>query len=453
MIKKLLVANRGEIAVRIFKTCEKLGIQTVAVFSDADEHSVHVKAADEARWIGGSRVKESYLNIDKILEVAKESGADAIHPGYGFVSENPDFAKRVKEAGITFIGPNEKIMETMGHKIAAREAMIAAGVPVVPGKTIENADDEQTVAKICREIGYPVMIKAAAGGGGIGMQRVDHKEELIKVLPSVIKKAETFFGSAELYVEKFIENPRHIEAQVVGDIYGNVQCLGERDCSIQRRNQKVVEEAPAVNLSEETKASLYQYAEKAAKDIGYTNVGTIEFLVDDKENIFFLEMNTRLQVEHPVTEEVTGVDLVEWQIRIAEEKRIMDLKERNVSYEHAIEVRVYAEDPVNFFPSPGKLKRWSFPDMPSIRYDFGVEESTHVTPFYDPMLGKVISKGHSRLEAIAQLVECLENAEVEGIKTNIPMLVETLQHPVFKEGKATTQFVQTHVIEKKRTQV
>ncbi|MBM7097386.1 ATP-grasp domain-containing protein [Bacillus sp. H-16] len=452
MIKKLLVANRGEIAVRIFKTCEKLGIKTVAVFSDADEASVHTRAADEARWVGGSRVKESYLNMDKILEVAKETGADAIHPGYGFLSENPEFSKRVKEAGITFIGPNEEIMETMGNKIAAREAMVKADVPVVPGKNLVSADEKEAAA-VCEEIGYPVMIKAASGGGGIGMQRVDHKDELIKVLPSVIKKAETFFGSAELYVEKFIENPRHIEAQVVGDTFGNVQCLGERDCSIQRRNQKIIEEAPAANLSEETRKSLFAYAEKAAKEIGYTNVGTIEFLVDEQENIYFLEMNTRLQVEHPVTEEVTGIDLVEWQIRIAEEKRISELKERNVSYEHAIEVRIYAEDPVTFFPSPGKLKRWSFPDMDQIRYDSGVEEGIQVTPFYDPMLAKVIAKGHSRSDAVEQLAVCLEKAEVEGIKTNIPMLLETLQHDVFKKGNATTQFVQKYVIEKNRTQV
>ncbi|TMW70267.1 acetyl-CoA carboxylase biotin carboxylase subunit [Alteribacter natronophilus] len=447
MIKKLLVANRGEIAVRIFRTCERLGIRTVAVFSDADEEAVHTKAADEARWIGPARVKESYLNADKILEVAKETGADAIHPGYGFLSENPDFSRRVKEAGITFIGPAENIMETMGNKIAAREAMIEAGVPVVPGATLKS-ENEDEVAKVCAEIGYPVMIKAASGGGGIGMQRVDHKDELVKVLPSVIKKAETFFGSAELYVEKFIENPRHIEAQVFGDHHGNVVCLGERDCSIQRRNQKIIEEAPAPKLSDETRKSLFAYAEKAAGNIGYTNAGTIEFLVDSDENIYFLEMNTRLQVEHPVTEEVTGIDLVEWQIRIAEEKRISDLEERNMSYEHAIEVRVYAEDPVTFFPSPGKLKRWSFPQMEDIRYDSGVEEGVQVTPFYDPMLAKIIAKGSSRQDAIEKMSACLEKAEVEGIKTNIPMLIETLQHDVFKEGSATTQFVQQYVIEK-----
>ncbi|WP_026689030.1 acetyl-CoA carboxylase biotin carboxylase subunit [Alteribacter aurantiacus] len=453
MIKKLLVANRGEIAVRIFKTCERLGIKTVAIFSEADKESVHTKAADEARYVGGSRVKESYLNMENILNVAKETGADAIHPGYGFLSENPEFSKRVKEAGLTFIGPDEKIMETMGNKIAARKAMIDAGIPVVPGTTIQDTNDESAVANACADIGYPVMIKAASGGGGIGMQRVEHRDELVKVLPSVIKKAETFFGSAELYIEKFIENPRHIEAQVAGDIHGHVQCIGERDCSIQRRNQKVIEEAPAINVSESTRKALYQYAEKAAKDIGYTNVGTIEFLVDQDENIYFLEMNTRLQVEHPVTEEVSGIDLVEWQIRIAEEKRISDFKERNVSYDHAIEVRIYAEDPVTFFPSPGKLKRWSFPHMEGIRYDFGVEEGTQVTPFYDPMLAKVIAKGQSRSEAIEQMIECLEQAQVEGIKTNIPMLLETLAHDVFKKGLATTQFVQTYVIEKKRTQV
>ncbi|UCZ54281.1 ATP-grasp domain-containing protein [Bacillus shivajii] len=445
MYNKILIANRGEIAVRIIKTCKRLGIKTIAVYSEADKESVHVKMADESFLLGGSRVNESYLNMDRVLEAAKTMNADAVHPGYGFLSENTEFAKKAEDAGITFIGPKSGVIEKMGNKIQARESMVRAEVPVIPGKTLSNTD-ESTVLKAAREIGYPVMLKAAAGGGGIGMQKVDHEKEMMKVLPSVMKKAETFFGSAEVYLEKFIENPRHIEAQIAGDESGNVVCLGERDCSIQRRHQKIVEEAPSTFLSNEGRKKLFDTAVKAGEAISYTNVGTVEFLVDENENIYFLEMNTRLQVEHPVTEEVTGLDLVEWQIHLALGKEIATFLDRGDTAVHAIEVRIYAEDPKTFFPSPGKLETWQFPEQEGIRYDFGVEEGATISPFYDPMIGKVIGKGTSRDDVIEKLIHCLEQAEVKGIKTNIPMLLDTLRHSVFKEGKATTNFVQEYFI-------
>lgn len=437
LFKKLLIANRGEIAVRIINTCRQLGIQTVAVYSDADKDSLHATHADEAVHIGGSRVNESYLNMKNILQAAKDTGADAIHPGYGFLSENPAFALKVEENGITFIGPKPEVIQKMGNKIEARETMEQANVPVIPGITL-NDTDEKTVLLAARNIGYPIMVKAAAGGGGIGMQKVEHETDLMKVVSSVVKKSETFFGSGEIYLEKCIENPRHIEAQIAGDEHGNVVCLGDRDCSIQRRHQKIIEEAPSPFLSVKGRERLYEAAIQAGRTIGYTNVGTVEFLVDEKENIYFLEMNTRLQVEHPVTEETTGHDLVEWQLLLAKGER---LPEQNEQCGHAIEARIYAEDPVTFFPSPGKLEKWSFSPMENIRYDFGVMEGAQVTPFYDPMIGKVISKGATREEAIETLHRALENAEVVGIKTNIPMLIESLKNPVFQAGNATTDFV------------
>ncbi|MFA9557455.1 acetyl/propionyl/methylcrotonyl-CoA carboxylase subunit alpha [Evansella sp. AB-rgal1] len=444
MFTKLLIANRGEIAVRIIKTCKRLGIKTVAVYSEADKESLHVKMADEAYFIGPPRVNESYLNMEKIIEVAKKAEVDAIHPGYGFLSENASFAKRIASENITFIGPTEKIIQKMGNKVQARKTMMEANVPVIPGITLIDTD-ERSVKKAARKIGYPVMIKAAAGGGGIGMQKVDHEEELMKVLATVIKKSETFFGSGEIYLEKCIYSPRHIEAQIAGDQLGNIICLGERDCSIQRRNQKIIEEAPATFLSEEGRTALHEAAIKAGKAINYTNVGTVEFLVDESEELYFLEMNTRLQVEHPVTEETTGVDLVEMQLRLALGNSVNEVEKSMEECNHSIEARIYAEDPVRFFPSPGTLLTWEFPKMEHIRYDFGVTEGTKVTPFYDPMIGKVISKGASREDAISHLIECLKAASVEGIKTNIPMLLQALESSAFQEGKATTRFVEEHI--------
>lgn len=440
MIKKIVIANRGEIALRIIRTCKKLGIQTVTIFSEADKMSMHTALADESYLVGGSRVSESYLNQKKIIEIALESGADAIHPGYGFLSENPGFARAVRENGLVFIGPTAEAMKEMGDKIQARQVMEKAGVSVVPGITLENIED-RTVITAARQIGFPLMVKAAAGGGGIGMQKVEHEDDILKAVHSVEKKAETFFGSADIFLERYIEQPRHIEAQIAGDVTGEIIALGSRDCSIQRRHQKVIEEAPPPHFSEAGNKRLLDEAVKAGKALNYTNVGTIEFLVDEDENIYFLEMNTRLQVEHPVTEETMGLDLVEWQIRLAEKKHIADLAYGQRKANHAIEVRIYAEDPNTFFPSPGTISTWSFPEMAGIRYDFGVEAHTIVTPYYDPMIGKVIAYSDTRESCIELLKECLKNAQVEGIKTNIPMIIGALEDERFEKGNITTHFV------------
>ncbi|MCE7793694.1 ATP-grasp domain-containing protein [Salipaludibacillus sp. CUR1] len=440
MIKKILIANRGEIACRVIKTCKSLGIKTVAVFSEADQYSVHVSEADESYLVGGARVNESYLNQSKIIEAAKEAEVDAIHPGYGFLSENTEFAQKVQQEGIIFIGPSAEAIDKMGDKIHARKLMEEAGVPVVPGMTLKNTEEFEVITA-AKKIGFPLMVKASAGGGGIGMQKVEHEDELMKAVQSVVKKAETFFGSADIFLEKYIEHPRHIEAQIAGDNEGHIVAVGSRDCSIQRRHQKIIEEAPPPEFSKEGNQRLLEEAIKAGKALNYTNVGTIEFLVDEEENIYFLEMNTRLQVEHPVTEETAGIDLVEWQIRLAEGQLIAEQKEGGHKAAHAIEVRIYAEDPKTFFPSPGTLKTWRFPEMDGIRYDFGVQEGTVVTPYYDPMIGKVIAFSDSRDNCIKLLTECLEIAEVEGIKTNIPMLAEALKDERFKHGKVNTHFV------------
>ncbi|PTL38971.1 acetyl-CoA carboxylase biotin carboxylase subunit [Alkalicoccus saliphilus] len=440
MIKKLLIANRGEIACRIIRTCRKMGITSTAVYSEADEKSMHVRMADEAVFIGGSRVKESYLNMDNVLQAAKDYGVDAIHPGYGLLSENAEFAAKVKEEGIIFIGPEENIIEKMGDKIEARQVMEKAGVPVVPGAVLATADETEAV-KAGRSIGYPLMVKAAAGGGGIGMQKVENEEELHKAVASVIKKAETFFGSASLFLEKYVEGARHIEAQVAGDYSGGINVIGTRDCSIQRRHQKVIEEAPPPNFSAEGEKVLRTAAETAAGALNYTNAGTVEFLVDKDESVYFLEMNTRLQVEHPVTEETSGIDLVEWQIRIAMGERLEELPLKKDRAAYSLEVRIYAEDPKTFFPSPGKITKWKFPEEEGIRYDVGFDEGDTVTPYYDPMIGKIICSGEDRHSVITKLADVLERAEVEGIKTNIPMLIDILKDQRFQKGEVTTHFL------------
>lgn len=441
MIKKVLIANRGEIACRIIRTCNQLGIKTVAIFSDADQYHMHVGMADESYRVGGARVNESYLNQDNILTIAHKADVDAIHPGYGFLSENAAFARKVIDMGMTFIGPSPEAIEQMGDKVHAIEMMKAAGVSVIPGLTLDNIHEE-TVIKACRNIGFPIMVKAAAGGGGIGMQKVEHEDDIMKAVQSVVKKSETFFGSSQIFLEKYIENPRHIEAQIAGDNGGEMIAVGSRDCSIQRRHQKIIEEAPPNHFSIEGNRLLLDEAIKAGKALDYTNVGTVEFLVDDKENIYFLEMNTRLQVEHPVTEETEGIDLVEWQIRLAEKKTLTELRRSEVKAVHAIEVRVYAEDPKTFFPSPGTISTWSFPEINGIRYEFGVEAGTVVTPYYDPMIGKVIAYAESRDACIKLMKQCLSEAIVEGIKTNIPMLVSALEDERFQHGTVTTHFVE-----------
>jgi acetyl-CoA carboxylase biotin carboxylase subunit len=440
MFSKILIANRGEIAARIMRTCMSLGVRTVGIYSDADAKALHVQLADEAYWVGGSRVAESYLNMERIIEIAKQTGAEAIHPGYGLLSENAAFAKRCEAEGIVFIGPASGVIAQMGSKIESRKAMEAAGVPVVPGIAHPLSDVEEAV-EVADRFGYPVMLKASAGGGGIGMQVVRDEAELRKAYAGNQKRAADFFGDGAMYLEKFIENPHHIEIQVLADSFGNTLFLWERECSIQRRHQKVVEEAPSPFLNSELRIKMGQTAVQAARSIGYRNAGTIEFLVDDQHNFYFLEMNTRLQVEHPVTEEITGLDLVEWQLRIANGERL-PFRQEEVSLDgHAIEVRIYAEDPKTFFPSPGTVQKLVFPEGPGVRNETGVNEQSVVTPFYDPMIAKLVVKGSDRQDAVKRLQAALDTYQVEGIKTNLPMLRDVAQHPVFQAGHTTTDFV------------
>jgi acetyl-CoA carboxylase, biotin carboxylase subunit len=448
MFKKILVSNRGEIAARVIRTCKKLGVQTVAVFSEADKDAPFVKLADEAYLLGGSRVNESYLNIDKIIAIAKESNAEAVHPGYGLLSENEQFARKCELEGIKFIGPSPDIIAKMGSKIESRKLMVDAGVPVVPGISYPLKDADQAI-EVAVALGYPVMLKASAGGGGIGMQIVRNDEELSKAFAGNQKRAVDFFGDGAMFMEKFIENPRHIEIQVLADEHGNTVYLWERECSIQRRHQKVVEEAPSAFLDEETRKKMGDTAVNAAKSLGYTNAGTIEFLVDGEKNFYFLEMNTRLQVEHPVTEEITGLDLVHEQLKIAN-GQVLSFKQDDVERNgHAIEVRIYAEDPKTFFPSPGPIKTLTIPIGEGIRHELGVEEGSVVTPFYDPMIAKLIIHSETREEAIHDMVNALKSYTVEGIKTNIPMLIQVLEHEEFKNGNTTTKFVENYIQSKK----
>ncbi|MFB6367203.1 acetyl-CoA carboxylase biotin carboxylase subunit [Paenibacillus elgii] len=440
MFKKILVANRGEIAARVIRTCQSLGIATVCIYSEADKNAPHVAMADEAFGVGGPKVAESYLNIDKIIEIARLSKADAVHPGYGLLSENAEFARRCEEAGIVFIGPSADVISRMGSKIEARNMMEKAGVPVVPGISYPLADVEEA-AQAASRIGYPVMLKASAGGGGIGMQIVHSESELHKAFEGNRKRASDFFGDGAMYVEKVVENPRHIEIQILADSYGNTVYLGERECSIQRRHQKVVEEAPSTYLDELTRGKMGEAAVKAATSIGYRNAGTIEFLVDENKNFYFLEMNTRLQVEHTITEEITGLDLVAEQLRIAA-GHSLNFSQSDVKRDgHAIEVRIYAEDPKTFFPSPGTITTFAIPEGPGIRHELAVQEGSVVTPFYDPMIAKLVVQGKDRDEAIDRLQEALAHYHVQGIKTNIPMLQEVIAHPAFRSGDTTTGFV------------
>ncbi|WP_067730328.1 acetyl-CoA carboxylase biotin carboxylase subunit [Oceanobacillus damuensis] len=449
MISKVLIANRGEIAARIIRTCKKMGIATVAVYSEADQQADFVTMADESFLVGPPRVNESYLNIERILEVAMEASADAIHPGYGFLSENEQFAEKCAAKGIIFIGPNSNVIKQMGSKIAARNLMKQAGVPVVPGTdgVVSTAEDALETAK---QIGYPIMLKASAGGGGIGMQVVQSDEALAKAFESNSKRALNFFGDGSMFMEKKIDNARHIEIQVLADEHGNSVHLFERECSIQRRNQKVIEEAPSIFISDETRKLMGEAALQAVKTLGYTNAGTIEFLVDEQENFYFLEMNTRIQVEHPVTEEITGVDIVEQQIIIASGNE-MTVKQDDLQIDgHAIEVRIYAEDPVTFFPSPGYISHMELPEGEQVRNEIAVKEDYHVTPFYDPMIGKLIVKGKSRNEAINLLKQSLTTYKVEGIKTNLPMLLNIVDHPQFLNGNTTTAFIDKYYLTQRK---
>ncbi|HLR67216.1 MAG TPA: acetyl-CoA carboxylase biotin carboxylase subunit [Virgibacillus sp.] len=444
MFKKILVANRGEIAARIIRSCRLMGIKTVAVYSEADENAPHVSMADEAYLVGGPRVNESYLNADKIIEIAKGNSAEAIHPGYGLLSENADFAKDTERNGITFIGPSPEVIEKMGSKIEARKTMEKVGVPIVPGNSTPLFKLEEA-KKIAEQTGYPLMLKASAGGGGIGMQIVHDLEELRKVFNGNQKRATDFFSDGAMFIEKLVHNPRHIEIQILADQDGNTIYLGERECSIQRRHQKVIEEAPSPFIDEELRRRMGEDAVQAARAIGYKNAGTVEFVMDEDKNYYFLEMNTRLQVEHPITEEITGVDIVEKQIKIASGD-ILTLEQKDIELSgHAIEARIYAEDPKTFFPSPGKITKLSVPTKDYIRHELAVEERLSVTPFYDPMIGKLIVKGNDRDEAIRNIVLALEEYVVEGIKTNIPALLDILTHDEFKKGNTTTNFINEYL--------
>jgi acetyl-CoA carboxylase, biotin carboxylase subunit len=441
MFKKILIANRGEIAVRVIRACREMDITAVAVYSDVDRASLHVRKADEAYHVGPPPAAESYLNIPKILDIAKRSGADAIHPGYGFLSENAKFAQACVDAGFKFIGPTAASMEMMGSKTRARQEMEKAGVPFVPG-TSRGLQSPEEAASIAAMVGYPVMLKAAAGGGGKGMRLVHTPGELRAGLQAAQGEAQGSFGDSEVYIEKAIVNPRHIEMQVLADERGNTLYLGERECSIQRRHQKVLEESPSPIVDPDMRRRMGEVAVRVAKAANYTNAGTVEFLVDQQKNFYFLEMNTRLQVEHPVTELITGLDLVHLQIRIAAGEELPFTQDDVCVRGHAIECRIYAEDPDNnFFPSPGKITLLLAPSGPGIRRDSGMYEGWTVPIEYDPLLAKLIGYGTDRAQAIARLVRALNEYFVGGIKTNISLFRQILRDGDFQAGKLDTGYL------------
>lgn len=440
MFRRILIANRGEIAVRVIRACRELGVETVAVYSEADRTALHVQYADYAYPIGPSPSAESYLVIDRILEVAKKSRAEAIHPGYGFLSERAAFARACREAGVTFIGPGPEAIEQMGDKVTARTLMQQARVPVVPGTDVLG--DEAEVVAAARALGFPVMFKASAGGGGKGMRLVSSEDEVVSALRGVRSEAKSSFGDDRMYLEKFVTKPRHVEVQVLADTFGHTLHLYERECSLQRRHQKVIEESPSTAISPEVREQMGQVAAEAARAVNYVGAGTVEFLVDDQQHFYFLEMNTRIQVEHPVTELVTGVDLVKAQIEIAAGEHLTlhqaDIKQRG----WAIECRIYAEDPArDFFPSPGRIEVLRTPGGSGIRDDSGVYEGWEVPIFYDPMISKLCTHASTRGEAIQRMLRALQEYTVEGIITNIPFHRWALQHPRFMRGDLDTGFI------------
>jgi 3-methylcrotonyl-CoA carboxylase alpha subunit len=440
-IRKILVANRGEIAVRIIRACREMGISTVALFSEADRCAPHLYLADEAVAIGPAPAVDSYLRMDRILDAAAETGADAIHPGYGFLSENGSFAEAVRAAGIHFIGPSAQAMRTMGEKMAARAAAAAAGVPVVPG--YQESQEEDALVKAGQEIGFPVLVKAAAGGGGKGMRLVTDLDALPAALEAARREALAAFGDGSLYLEKAIVDPRHVEFQILGDSHGALLHLFERDCSVQRRHQKIVEEAPSPFLDEDLRLRMGEAALAVARAVGYTNAGTVEFLVDGQRNFYFLEMNTRLQVEHPVTEAITGIDLVKWQIRIAAGARLPWSQDDLARRGHAVECRLYAEDPATaFLPSTGRIEQLVEPQGPGVRVDSGIRAGDEVTRFYDPLLAKIIVHAESREEALDRMKWALSETVLLGdVTTNLAFLQAVIDHPRFRRGEATTRFI------------
>jgi len=444
MFNKILVANRGEIAIRVMKTCREMGIKTVAVYSEADKEALHVKAADEAFCVGEAAVMKSYLNMDKILEVALENKVDAIHPGYGLLSENQAFANKVRENGIVFIGPSSASMEKMSLKVESRALAKEVGVPLIPGTGV--LDSVEALLAGAAEIGFPVMLKASAGGGGIGMEVVHNPESLEKAFKMAQSRGKAYFGNPDVYIEKYVEEPRHIEVQVFADRQGNVIHLGERECSVQRRHQKVVEESPSTFLSPEKRAEMTAAAIKLTKAVNYENAGTVEFIVSNKTgDFYFLEMNTRLQVEHPVTEMVTGLDLVKEQINVAAGQPL-SISQEQVSFKgHSIECRLYAEDPVTFMPSPGTITSLQLPEIKNLRIDGAIYENYTVTPFYDPLLAKIISWGETREKAIDTILEGINSIKVEGIKTNLSLHKKILENDSFRTGDTTTDFLPRYI--------
>lgn len=442
-IKKVLVANRGEIAVRIMRTLREMEIKSVAVYSEADSKALHVRFADEAYPIGPSPSAESYLRIEKIIDVAKKSKCDAIHPGYGFLAENSEFAKAVRNSGLIFIGPDPESIELMGSKTESRKAMESAGLPVVPGLK-EPVKNEEELIKFAREIGYPLLLKADLGGGGKGMRLIRNEEELIPSYKLATSEALSSFGDSSIYIEKYIEEPHHIEIQILVDQFGNAVYLGERECSIQRRYQKVIEETPSPFIDDEVRRKMGEMAVSAIKKVGYLNAGTIEFIVDKDKNFYFLEMNTRLQVEHPITEMVTGIDLVRCQIEIAEGNPLPFTQDEIKPRGSAIECRIYAEDPDNnFAPCPGKILKLQNPEGGiGVRVDSGVYEGFEVPIFYDPLIAKLVTWGMNRKEAIERMKRALLEYHIVGIKTTIPFFLRILHHPDFIKGNYNTHFIE-----------
>ena len=442
--KSLLVANRGEIASRIIKTANDIGLKTIAVYTDADAMSPHVSIANEAINIGAGPIGDSYLSIKKIIDVAKKAGADAIHPGYGFLSENHNFSEACKSSGIVFVGPSPKSIELMGNKAQAKRIMKDAGVPCVPGEEVEDKNDRELMIS-AETIGFPLMIKAAAGGGGRGMRLVNNITELQKNCEIARSEAENAFGSSEIIFEKAIIDPRHVEIQIMADNFGNVISLGERDCSVQRRHQKIIEESPSPAVDDDLRKNMGEVACAAAKEINYSGAGTVEFLLDENKNFYFLEMNTRLQVEHPVTELVTDLDLVEMQLKVADGQALGVTQEGIELHGHAMEVRLYAEDPSNnFMPSTGKIEVWSPDSSSDTRYDNGIVEGQTISPFYDPMIAKVISKGKDREEAITKLRQSLLKTALFGIKNNRDFLISILSSAAFKSSEVNTSFLENN---------
>jgi len=444
MLKKILIANRGEIALRIMNTCKEMGIASVAIYSDADKNAEHKIFADESVYIGRSEPSESYLNIEKIIAAAKQSSAQAIHPGYGFLSENADFARKCQDEGIVFIGPGANVIRDLGKKPLARQIMIKSGIPVIPGMNCVEKNLEK-IACHAEKIGYPVMIKLAAGGGGKGMRIVESEKDLKKECEAAKREAFGAFGNEDIYLEKYLSDMRHIEIQILADNYGNVIHLFERECSIQRRHQKIIEETPSPVMTRELREKMGEAAVLAAKAAGYVNAGTVEFLVDNSGNYYFLEVNTRLQVEHPVTEAITGIDIVREQIGIASGNRLQISQKDVAARGHAVECRIYAEDPENdFSPSPGKILFVKTPDGPGVRNDCGIVSGSNVPVEYDPILSKLIVYGQNREVATKRMVSALSEYVISGVKTSIPFLLNVFKSEPFKSGDTHTDFIEQH---------